>query len=77
MARELSAAGPVTAAGQWLIEHQGLVNIGRWDGSMRGDEIDLRAAVVAIEAEAAEQADQETTMQRWEDDMFSPRGTDR
>ena len=47
-----TAAGPATDQGKWLIAHQGLVNIGKWDGSMRGDEIDLRQSVMTIEAEA-------------------------
>ena len=45
---------PLTDAGKWLLDHQGLVNIGKIDGSMRGDEIDLRAAIITIEIEAAD-----------------------
>ncbi len=44
---------PRTDTGKWLLDHQGLVNIGKIDVTMRGDEIDLRAAIVTIEAEAA------------------------
>ena len=43
---------PMTEAGRWLLAHQGLINIGKIVGSMRGDEIDLAAAILAIEAEA-------------------------
>ena len=41
---------PTTDAGRWLTKHRGLINA---DGSMRGDSIDLFAAVVTIEKEAS------------------------
>ena len=43
---------PTTDQGKWLLAHQGLINIGKWDPSMRGDEIDLRQSILTIEAEA-------------------------
>jgi len=46
---------PLTDGGRWLLDHQGLVNISKpAHHSMRGDEIDLRAAIITIEREAAD-----------------------
>jgi hypothetical protein len=45
---------PRTDTGRWLLGHQGLINISKpAQPSMRGDEIDLRDAILAIEREAA------------------------
>jgi len=53
----IEVAQPQTDQGRWLLDHQGLVNISKpAHHSMRGDEIDLRASVLAIEAEARAEA---------------------